>query len=317
MNKTINKDFYAITSYFNAAHTKERLSNYRIFKKNLALPLITVEWASDGIFELNQSDADLLIQIKEGDLMWQKERLLNIAIDNLPASSDYVAWLDCDIVFNDPSWHLKARDLLNRYDFIQLFDKVNYLPKMPASIFPIINYETIKYEHEVYSTTKIIEAGGNLFGGDINQWGKLKLNLNGNPGMAFASRVSTIKKHHFYDKNIVGAGDLILIACLFNRIDELFENRELSSAHKSDIKKWASKIWQENYKVSFLPGQLYHLWHGNLKNRNYATRWKILSSHKYDPLKSLTINSSHTWSWKKVSAIFIKDIQQYMKNKEI
>lgn len=318
MSKVLNRDFYAITSYFNNAHTKERLNNYRIFKENLTLPLITVEWASDGIFELNQNDADILIQIKEGDLMWQKERLLNIAIDKLPPSSEFVAWLDCDIIFHDPKWHLKAKDLLKRYDFIQLFEKVNYLPKIPLSMYSIANNEAIKYEHEVNSITKNLEAGESLFNkeGD-NVWGAMKLNINGNPGMAFASRVSIIKKHYFYDKNIVGAGDLILISSLFNKTNEVFENRELSNAHKSDIEKWAYKICQEKYKVSFLPGQISHLWHGHLKNRNYASRWKILNDHKYDPLKALSINSSHTWSWNEVSEIFTQDIEQYMKNKEI
>ena len=317
MNKVLSRDFYAITSYFNNAHTKERLNNYRIFKENLTLPLITVEWASDGIFELNQNDADILIQIKEGDLMWQKERLLNIAIDKLPRSAQFVAWLDCDIIFNDPKWHLKAKELLRRFDFIQLFDKVNYLPKMPLSMFPIVNSKIIKYEHEVNSTTKIIETGGSLFNGQGNVWGELKLNLSGNPGMAFASKVSTIKKHYFYDKNIVGAGDLILISSLFNKTDELFQNRELSSAHKSDIEKWTSKIFQEKYKATFLPGQIYHLWHGHLKNRNYASRWKILSAHKYDPLKVLSINSSHTWSWNEASEMLTNEVEQYMKDKEV
>ena len=36
-------DFYVITTYFNPFHNLERLENYRTFKENLNLPLITVE----------------------------------------------------------------------------------------------------------------------------------------------------------------------------------------------------------------------------------------------------------------------------------
>jgi hypothetical protein len=54
---------WSITSYYNPARYKRRLSNYRIFRKNLATPLVTVELSFDGGFELRQGDADILERI--------------------------------------------------------------------------------------------------------------------------------------------------------------------------------------------------------------------------------------------------------------
>ena len=67
---------WAITSYFNPARYRRRLSNYRIFRANLGVPLVTVELSFDGQFELTEGDADILIQIPAGAMLWQKERLL-------------------------------------------------------------------------------------------------------------------------------------------------------------------------------------------------------------------------------------------------
>jgi hypothetical protein len=41
---------------------------------------VTVELSFDGRFELAGSDADILIQLSGGAVLWQKERLLNLAL---------------------------------------------------------------------------------------------------------------------------------------------------------------------------------------------------------------------------------------------
>src|SRR5688572_16303245 len=99
---------WAITTYFNPTGSRRRLANYRAFRASLAAPLLTVEWAPDGRFELADGDADMLVQLNGGNTMWQKERLLNVGIARLPASCHYVAWLDCDIVFDSDAWASEA-----------------------------------------------------------------------------------------------------------------------------------------------------------------------------------------------------------------
>ncbi len=71
---------WAITSFFNPAGYKNRLSNYHRFRSRLNVPLVAVELSFTGRFELRDSDAEILIQISGADVMWQKERLLNIAL---------------------------------------------------------------------------------------------------------------------------------------------------------------------------------------------------------------------------------------------
>ena len=109
-SKELLGSFWGITVFFNPAGYKNKYENYRIFRDSLkrqGLKLLAVELSFGDRFELKSTDADLLIQIK-GDsrnIMWQKERMLNIGLDKLPKDCDKIAWLDCDVIFkNNNFW---------------------------------------------------------------------------------------------------------------------------------------------------------------------------------------------------------------------
>jgi hypothetical protein len=61
--------------------------------------------------------------------MWQKERLLNIALEVVPDKVEDLAWSDCDLVFESPDWPEAARRALKSDNVIQLFSEVRYLDK--------------------------------------------------------------------------------------------------------------------------------------------------------------------------------------------
>ena len=106
---------WAITSYFNPVGYRRRIENYRVFRQRLTVPLVTVELSFDGIFQLQRTDADVLVQIHGGDVMWQKERLLNIALQWLPSTCEKIAWLDCDVIFARHDWAELANRALDEY----------------------------------------------------------------------------------------------------------------------------------------------------------------------------------------------------------
>ena len=120
---------WALTTYFNPVRYRRRLSNYRIFRSSLNIPLVTVELSFDGEFELTKNDADVSIQLSGGAVLWQKERLLNIE-KSIPSTVKNFAWIDCDILFGRSDWAKEAEEQLNeRCSLVQLFSKAIYLNK--------------------------------------------------------------------------------------------------------------------------------------------------------------------------------------------
>jgi hypothetical protein len=108
---TFMSELIAITTYFNPCRYQTRRQNYDLFMASLrktGVTCLTVECAFPGqAFELPRSAG--VIQMRAETLLWQKERLLNLAASWLPKSCRYVAWLDCDIVFENKNW---GRDLV-------------------------------------------------------------------------------------------------------------------------------------------------------------------------------------------------------------
>ena len=100
---------WAITSYYNPVGYKRRFTNYGVFRESLRIPLVTVELSFDGRFALTNKDADILIQVSGGAVVWQKERLLNVAIKSVPSDVSSIAWLDCDTFFERLDWIDEAK----------------------------------------------------------------------------------------------------------------------------------------------------------------------------------------------------------------
>ena len=104
----------AITTYFNPFKDPLRLNNYKLFTKSLNCPLLTVEWSLDGKFELSSELKSILVQVQGGSLLWQKEALLNLALKYIPRGVEYIAWIDCDVLFEDSDWIAEAISALKK-----------------------------------------------------------------------------------------------------------------------------------------------------------------------------------------------------------
>ena len=106
---------WAITSYFNPAGYQRRLANFRQFRERLAVPLVAVELAYGPDSQLKQGGQDV---------MWQKERLLNLALQSLPDGCKNVAALDCDVIFGTDDWPERATQALRRSVILQPYGLV-------------------------------------------------------------------------------------------------------------------------------------------------------------------------------------------------
>jgi len=110
-----------ISAYFNFYDLESRRRNFEEFRQGIGdRPFVCAELSVTGNWL-----ADALIP-RYGDpalnLFWQKERLLNLCLNELEPEVDKVAWLDTDIVFENPDWYEETSALLDKYPLVQLWE---------------------------------------------------------------------------------------------------------------------------------------------------------------------------------------------------
>jgi len=119
-------DLWVIAAYYNPHGYKTRAKNHALFAAKLeqsGIPLLTVECAfGDEPFAL--PDGPQVLKLCCASVLWQKERLLNVAVSALPPRCTKVAWLDADILFARPDWAVLTSKLLDTYAVVQVFDHV-------------------------------------------------------------------------------------------------------------------------------------------------------------------------------------------------
>jgi hypothetical protein len=284
-------DLWAVTTYFNPAGYARRLANYRIFRQRLATPLVAVELAYGPDFELREGDADVLIHIRGGDVMWQKERLLNVALGSLPASCRKVAWVDCDIVFARDDWADEASRRLDDVSLLQPFSHVLYLPgDAPSGSFRPEDAKSIR-------PSIALTAASGFPAGD---WATER-RIWGYPpgfGLAWAARRETLVRHGLFDACIVGGGDRAIISAAAGAFDGLMDLQHMNSAQRRRYLAWAEPFHAEVDRVDgYIEGDLFHLWHGESARRSYVGRHSGLSAFDFDPFADIAVADSGAWRW--------------------
>lgn len=297
----------AIACYFNPQGYERRRQNYHHFRKHLSVPLVTVELGFSGRFDLAGHDADILVQIPGRDVMWQKECLLNIAARHVPTEYDAIAWLDCDVVFEREDWPDIAVRALETHQLVQLFSQAYYMGRIWA---PGVDAEA-HAERKRPSMGSALSKGCSV--SDVLSPVLLGMRPNAyTGGLAWAIRREVLEKHWLYDANILGGGDRTLAGAALGEISYIIDWNGFSDGHADHFKSWASAFFSDLAgAVTGIPGRIYHLWHGDLANRGYGVRHRILQKHDFDPRTDVKKNSLGIWEWASNKPQLHHDVAEY------
>jgi hypothetical protein len=294
------ESLWAITSYFNPCRYRSRLENYRIFRDNLRVPLVTAELSYDGRFELFDSDADRVIRLHGRNVMWQKERLLNVALGSLPESCDKVAWLDCDVVIPKLDWVIDAIVELDDHQMIQPFRKVHHLPPdtrvEPATLRELPHIDPVLTEISFASSRNARPETPVVFQPREDRDSRLK--VRDCPGLFWAARRELLSDHGLYDACIAGGADKAIALAACGKMHELPEIRPMTPGQIDHYLEWAVRFSASvDNGISHLDYDAYHLWHGHFSDRRYRERHERLVQLEFDPKADLTKDSHGIWCW--------------------
>ncbi|MDQ3076897.1 MAG: hypothetical protein M3Q63_02490 [bacterium] len=303
-----NQSLWGITTFFNPEHYNNKHSNYRVFRehsKRQGLNLVTVELAfGNAPFELTQKDADILIQIRgtQKNILWQKERLLHIALSYVPLTCTKIVWLDCDLIFKNDAWIKETSEKLDVFFAVQPFEASVRLKKGLQSI----DENTIQFgflPHQKKYSSAYYKAY--FKENDVNF-------AQSNPGYAWAMRRDKIEKIGFYENMIVGGADVVMVEGIIGINVENHFN--LNVKMKEDMSNWIQRSQKElQGNVTYTSGTVLHLWHGSSMNRRYRDRYTILSAYDFDPCQDITIDSQHLLQWATNKPNLHKEVTRYFK----
>lgn len=249
----------AVTSYYNPRRYQSRLQNWWAFAENLALQgveLITAEVSTDGEFQL---PADRTIRLHADSLLWHKEASLNVAIREAADQYDAIAWLDCDVLFDRHDWAAATRDVLQEFDVVQPFERIEYI------------------DH------------------DKSDWWDWRQSMgrstSGHPGFAWAARSEFLRRGGLFDVAIFGGADITMAKAW--KIND--PSQGTPQTLRAAARRWASTMATGD--VGFTPGTIRHLPHGKHSNRKYQWRVKRLDALGFDPGRHLERQENGLWRW--------------------
>lgn len=280
-------DLAVVTSYFNPQGYRSKRRAFDLFAAAMErskVPLFVAECAFPGdSFQL--ADSSSSFRFRGGDVMWQKERLVNLAIERVPDRFTKIAWVDGDILFDNPSWPLIASERLERSRVIQLF--ATGLRLRPGQL----NYWGAGESFRSFCWVHSALPAMTRFGTNA---------VHGHAGLAWAANRDFLVDVGLYDGAIVGGADHLMAHAFAGDfcsgcLPEIFLDDRPYLEH---FRKWAGAAFARTRgELGFVPGAALHLWHGDGVNRRYYGRYQALADLGYDPSRHITAGPGDPWSW--------------------
>lgn len=284
---------WAITAYFNPVGYQRRLNAYRMFRQALGIPLVAVELSFDGRFSLRDDDAEIVMKIPGRDVMWQKERLLNLALGALPEDCDKVAWLDCDILFERDDWPARACEALASSPIIQLYQRVRYLG-------PQWCQGERRQDHEIQIRPSLVSGVGAGLAVEaclVHPSPEQRPGTYAN-GMAWAARRELLDHHGLYDACIIGGGDRAISSAAYGCFEHVRNWHAFNERQWTYYLNWARPFHEAcKGRVGVIDGDVYHQWHGKASDRGLGTRHNRLGQFDFDPFTDLALDERGCWRW--------------------
>ena len=305
-----SRQIWAITAYFNPSKSKRRRINYSQFRSRLCVPLVAVELSFDGSYELGSGDADLLIQMTAPTVLWHKESLLNVALSKVPLDVPHIAWLDCDIWFERQDWVDAALAELQTHRVIQLFSDLRHL-NAAESLQPD-DHARAALERPA-SSLGIVHVHGRR-STEVMSFAPDKRQLLKTPsfGIAWAAEAALLRQHSFYDAMIIGSGDRAMGCAALGTHEAAIARLHLSPGRAAHYLRWALPYFAAvQGRVGYIPGSIFHLWHGNLEDRHYNVRHRALAKLDFIPDRDLERTPSGVWRWRNPTLQVERFFRQY------
>lgn len=334
---------HVVTAISNPVRYAKRYELYRAFAKHMedsGAVLWTIESAfGDRPFEITSAGHPRHIQVRTRHELWQKENLLNVAIARLPLEAKYIAWVDADLTFLRPDWAQETLQLLQHYDFVQLFSEIVYLSPDYETLsqglsfmegwrrgLPSATEKGVVVDPTFFKRkTAPAKHGSTLTSTDSGCCAARPRGLIlGAPGGAWAARRTALDAvGGLLDIAILGSGDYHMAAGLMGLLTnkragggELCLKGHYHPEYIAMLLDWQERaVARIQRNVGHMYGVITHQWHGKRQQRGYDKRWKILVKHHFNPRTDLVRDCQGLWQLTNAKPQLRDDLRAYFRSR--
>ena len=290
-----------------------------------------------GDAEPQLPDSPYITRIHSDSVLWHKESLINNIVKQLPDQFKYVFWVDADVLFTNQNWLVEGVEQLKKVKIIQPFEYCVHLER--NQIRPRFDMDEAR-ENVLFAKTKGFKpkpkpndrriwrsfcsniARHNEFishaGPDCNSE---NYDEHGHVGFAWGARRELLEACPLFDHALVGGADHIVAhaaaghiphKCIANGFgDNIDEVIAWSKQFYAEICRGYGNRPSPDSVIGYVPGDLYHIWHGDIASRQYLKRVKEFT-HESKGIKERDKNGLH-----KVSKGQDRYVRRYFQQREV
>lgn len=272
----VHQDAVIISCFYNPQGNPYRLLAFQKWYRSIRhMPHRIVECLIGPNAKSQLPKSPYITQVYTDSLLWHKETLLNKIVRDLPPEFKYVFWVDADVLFTNLNWLRDGVKALQTYaNIIQPFEYCVHLkrnqiePDFDLDRHRINVGNALRHPQlwrsfaAVYETARCCDSHRKLAQ-------EYNYDKHGHTGFAWGARREVLENCPLYEKCFVGGGDHIIAHAAAGQIPHTCIRAAFADNIES-VEAWSRKFFsQVNGHIGYVPGDLYHIWHGDIKARNY------------------------------------------------
>jgi hypothetical protein len=121
-----------------------------------------------------------------------------------------------------------------------------------------------------------------------------------------------LEEHGLYDACILGSGDRAIVNAALGWFDRGAQGATMTPRGFDHYLEWAGPYFDSvRGRVGHIEGRLLHLWHGDLQDRAYGERGRLLHEFHFDPSLDIAIDDNGCWRWSSDKPALHESVRRY------
>ncbi|KDO34479.1 hypothetical protein SPRG_00543 [Saprolegnia parasitica CBS 223.65] len=249
---------------------------------------------------------DLNLRTPSVNAIWSKENLINLSVRNIlqrtAHCAEYFAYVDADITFESPHVVSDTLDRLHPHAMLQLFETATLENPTPIVVKG--------FGYQYHMNNKLASALKNVANDHEEYW---------HPGFAWALHRDVFLATGGLIERSYGSADRHMAMAILGRAqDSIPSNCNVAPAYSQMILDWQAVATEYGVQLGYVPGSIFHSWHGSLVNRQYMGRWHTLTKHQFDPFEHLHVSpETGLLEWSAAASFELRDeVAMYFSNRD-